>query len=222
MRGALGSRITSELDLCEGTHLCVSGNFVVFLSLSQDRYRCVRLSELDRAGDALVRQGLLKRSSDNSRAAQAAPQATCPRATRDLGLEPWAPAGRLFARQSWRRIGRFSVAILSAEHDLHWRSMAQIVAQVESWKVRHSSRIEALRARTTEFQSLRPLYPRPYRCLFDSLALLHYLHRFGLGATWVFGVRGEPFEAHCWLQSGETVLNDSVDRVVAHTPCAAF
>jgi hypothetical protein len=68
------------------------------------------------------------------------------------------------------------------------------------------------------FASLRLLYPRPYLCLFDSLALVHFLARFDLYPDWVFGVRADPFEAHCWVQAGSVVLNDTVERVSALTP----
>jgi hypothetical protein len=68
------------------------------------------------------------------------------------------------------------------------------------------------------FDSLRLFYPRPYLCLFDSLALIHFLARFGLYPDWVFGVQADPFEAHCWVQAGSVVLNDTVERVSAFTP----
>jgi hypothetical protein len=66
------------------------------------------------------------------------------------------------------------------------------------------------------FNCLRLFYPRPYLCLFDSLALLEFLAHHGLSPKWIFGVRGEPFEAHCWLQTRETVLNDTVERASSY------
>jgi hypothetical protein len=35
---------------------------------------------------------------------------------------------------------------------------------------------------------------------------------------WVFGVQSRPFAAHCWLQLGGVVLNDTVDHVKRYTP----
>jgi hypothetical protein len=55
-------------------------------------------------------------------------------------------------------------------------------------------------------------------CLFDSLALIHFLAQYGLYPDWVFGVSADPFEAHCWVQAGQVVLNDTVERVSAFTP----
>jgi hypothetical protein len=35
---------------------------------------------------------------------------------------------------------------------------------------------------------------------------------------WVFGVNADPFEAHCWVQAGNVVLNDTVAWVSGFTP----
>jgi hypothetical protein len=65
---------------------------------------------------------------------------------------------------------------------------------------------------------LRPLYPRDYLCLFDSLALIEFLAQHGLYPTWVFGVTSDPFMAHCWVQEGDTLLNDTVAHVGQFVP----
>lgn len=69
------------------------------------------------------------------------------------------------------------------------------------------------------FYRLRPfLFSADNACLFDSLVLILFLRRLGVFPEWVFGVRTGPFSAHCWLQHGHTVLNDSVDNVRSYTP----
>jgi hypothetical protein len=60
--------------------------------------------------------------------------------------------------------------------------------------------------------------PAPAKCLIRSFMLLRLLRRHGLDARWVFAVRTWPFEAHCWLQAGATVLDDARDRLVAYHP----
>ena len=60
--------------------------------------------------------------------------------------------------------------------------------------------------------------PAPAKCLIRSFMLLRLLRRHGLDARWVFAVRTWPFEAHCWLQAGATVLDDAGDRLVAYHP----
>ena len=54
--------------------------------------------------------------------------------------------------------------------------------------------------------------------LYDSLALLEYLARYGIYADWVFGVQTRPFAAHCWVQHGDIVFNDTVEHVSGYTP----
>jgi hypothetical protein len=68
------------------------------------------------------------------------------------------------------------------------------------------------------FKLLRPLFPRPYLCLFDSLALLEFLSGHDCFPHLVFGVVADPFEAHCWLQAGTMVLNDDLERTGRYKP----
>lgn len=68
------------------------------------------------------------------------------------------------------------------------------------------------------FKQCRPFYNRPLVCLFDSVCLLNFLALYGFYPSIVFAVIPEPFQAHCWLQEDEWVLNDSLERVDAYTP----
>jgi hypothetical protein len=72
-----------------------------------------------------------------------------------------------------------------------------------------------------DFAALRYVFPRSYLCLFDSLALVHFLAEYGQFPTWVFGVDAEPFTAHCWLQEGSILLNDTLANVSRYTPIMA-
>lgn len=75
--------------------------------------------------------------------------------------------------------------------------------------------------RAAAFARLLPWTPFQGECLFRSFMLLRFLQLAGQDARWVFGVRTWPFQAHCWLQVGETVLDDSADRVAPFTPIFA-
>lgn len=68
------------------------------------------------------------------------------------------------------------------------------------------------------YRAWRPWYPAPIVCLFDSLALMKFMLAIGAPGTMelVLGVRGMPFEAHCWLECAGNVLNDDAMY------CAAF
>ena len=75
---------------------------------------------------------------------------------------------------------------------------------------------------TKSFLRVRPWYPRNYVCLYDSLALMLLLESYRIRADWIFGVREDPFVAHCWVQHGETVLNDHFDRIRNYVPIMAI
>lgn len=76
----------------------------------------------------------------------------------------------------------------------------------------------ALLAAARRFDRLAPWLPRAGLCLMRSLAQRLYLARRGFSTAWVFGVRTWPFEAHCWLQAGEVVLDDSLAHARGFTP----
>lgn len=68
------------------------------------------------------------------------------------------------------------------------------------------------------FTRLRVWSPVGGQCLARSYMMLDFLRRLGLDADWVIGVRTWPFMAHCWLQAGDVVLDDDVERLAAYTP----
>ncbi|RIV92739.1 lasso peptide biosynthesis B2 protein [Aurantiacibacter xanthus] len=70
-----------------------------------------------------------------------------------------------------------------------------------------------------EFARIRAWFPKHQTsCLPDSLALSMFLGRYGHAITLAFGVTVHPFGAHCWVQTGTTLLNDTLDHVVRYTP----
>lgn len=73
-------------------------------------------------------------------------------------------------------------------------------------------------ALASQFHRARPFVPIETCCLLDSIAMIRFLARRGIFAKLVFGVTGDPFSAHCWVQRGDMVLNDTVGHVTSHTP----
>jgi hypothetical protein len=69
-----------------------------------------------------------------------------------------------------------------------------------------------------EFARARRYVPIEPTCLLDSLSLLRFLSRRGIPAHVIFGVAPEPFAAHCWVQAGDMVLNETLSDANAHTP----
>lgn len=76
----------------------------------------------------------------------------------------------------------------------------------------------ALCAAAHAFLRARRHLPLSRSCLLDSLALLIHLGHCRLPAQLVFGISIDPFCAHCWVQAGDLVLNDTVGNVRAYTP----
>lgn len=67
-------------------------------------------------------------------------------------------------------------------------------------------------ALAAQFASLRAYVPWTGRCFIQSMMLMKFLAAHGVYASWVFGVRTHPFEAHCWVELNEMVLNDTLDH----------
>jgi hypothetical protein len=55
-------------------------------------------------------------------------------------------------------------------------------------------------------------------CMFDSLCLTRFLEYYGISASIIIAVRTTPFEAHCWVQYGDLVLNDTMSNVQEFSP----
>lgn len=72
------------------------------------------------------------------------------------------------------------------------------------------------------FERSRRIVPIARNCLLDSLALDGWLAHRGFGSHLIFGVASRPFAAHCWLQTGDAILNDSYDNVSRFTPILAL
>jgi hypothetical protein len=116
---------------------------------------------------------------------------------------------------------RFLSACARVDWQLRTKGLSRALGRIERRRRRHAvpaslaaSRNELMAA----FIELRPWYPRAYLCLFDSLALLEFLASYRAFPQIVFGIVADPFQAHCWLQEGEVVINDSLERVGRYTP----
>lgn len=111
-----------------------------------------------------------------------------------------------------------AMACTKAHHALTRATLYQTVSRISTRKLRRagsdqSPSLERISRLIRIFDSWRAFFPRDYLCLYDSLALLEFLMHYGSRVDWVFGVTSDPFSAHCWLQHGNVVLNDSLDRV---------
>ena len=228
--------------LAKHAFVCQADEHLVFLDLKKDKYLClgrehsisvqemlmacssikdsvVRSKGLDRS-EARVVQSLLESGlfvHDKASGKTAVFASTEPPSTGVMIHTHASPATVKF-----RHVSNFVRATMLASMRLRWSSIESIVQGVERRKrdvkcvvINPCTRV---REHTAIFRALRRYYPRQYLCLFDSLALIEFLARYGIFPQWVFGVKMEPFGAHCWVQDGSTVLNDTAEFVRKFTP----
>jgi Transglutaminase-like superfamily len=226
--------------------LCRSSRYVVILDVRRDRYCSVLREQFellapwlngwtdayspdrpDHPTDAaaevarvLLSQGIL--TPDPTGAKPVRP-ITIPAPKSRVTLDRRPSHAVLFAKTA-----AFFLACRRADTALQRIRLETVVAHVASRRLpggRPQLVTTASKARATYltavFDALRLFYPRPYLCTFDSLALLEFLASEGVHPRWIFAVRAEPFHAHCWVQCGETLLNDRIERVSRFTPIMA-
>jgi len=124
--------------------------------------------------------------------------------------------------RSLRGIISFVAATTIATVMLRFGSLERAVRRVKERRARrpHSASFDVERTRDllAIFTHLRPfLFTSRDQCLFESLVLIEFLARYGIFPSWVFGVQSRPFAAHCWVQEGDRVLNDTLDHLGRYT-----
>lgn len=70
----------------------------------------------------------------------------------------------------------------------------------------------------TVFIEARRAVPVKPSCLYDSLALRQFLRWRRVHADLVIGAKLDPFGAHCWIQDGTMVLNDTLAAARGFAP----
>jgi hypothetical protein len=234
------SSVPGPFFLQSHVFLCRGKRHWVILDVDRDKYLCVDRGQFEALGPSLqgwegggpgagpLADDALALANDllglhilSDRAAHAkdALPTTYPLPTE--ALDPDAPAR--WRRWSGAHAGSFFLSSARASRELRRQRFQLTVEFVRSRKSRNAGRagpfdIALARSLVSVFDRLRWFYPRPYLCLFDSLALIHFLARFQVYPDWVFGVTADPFEAHCWVQAGSVVLNDTVAGVSGFTP----
>lgn len=218
--------------LRDGVSFCQVDGCLVFLDLDADRY--FRLSpHLERTlrsllkGDGspeedaheLVRRNVLTFLPDRE---TRRPSKTIEVPTRSL-LESTSGPARSSASVTLEVLG----VVAWTQLMLKSRRLDSIIQRTSAFRQRSTAGppstvdeppSQRLREATHQFMRSRLSVPIETCCLLDSLALVSFLARRGLPANLVFGVALDPFAAHCWVQAGTWVLNDTLGNVVAHTP----
>ncbi len=213
----------SPLRLRENVFMAKADGLLIFLDLGGDRYFALNSGLSSRLHAAIEANGegadedIVRRLRDAGAIAEpqaggrlfAPTQTQAPRRELESGAAGWAGA-------LWGAACRWA-----AERALHRQPLAEIVWRRGQERLRAIGRgaddHELIHA-ACAFAAARGLRGAREACLKEALALLYYLGRGGGAADWVFAVKGAPFAAHCWIQLGDLVLNDSLENVSAYTP----
>lgn len=244
----LARRSTLPLRLAKDVFSCVADNRVVFLDLRRNQYFCLNRYVTKTATDLLIALKLLGQTAMNETqtACAASDNKELQRVIKALtakGLlaqcqaneeqsdslripdpeNTMLPSGSTRIRAvSARELTAFFVASVKASLKLRYYPIRGTVQSIRAQKQHHTgvqpTDYDALRRLVSTFHQLRPFYIRKYLCLYDSLALMEFLAAYCFYPEWIFGVTAEPFSAHCWVQSGKYVLNDTVEGVRRYTP----
>jgi hypothetical protein len=215
-----GSAPAGDWRLASEVHGVAIGQDLVLLDVQADAYFClvdaassvavgpdgeVRIAE-PAVRETLIEAGLITPGARR-------PQRNITPAQRDVG--PAAPA-RLDAKTA----GRLLRATWIARRHLSSRSFAQLLgwAAARPGDQSDPEPTDALIAEATRFAAVRVWAPFDGACLARSYMALQYLRLCGHDASWVIGVRTWPFSAHCWLQAGDIVLDDTAARVLPYRP----
>lgn len=211
--------------LCDDLSFCRADDGLIFLDVGHDRYfrlpprlehAFITYLEGDAASDiaALVERQILTDAAPRSSHSAAA---AVPMPVRSA-IERYAPPRRP------RILTTLEVLAIvgTARRQMKQRPLKDVLAALTVARRRTQSQpaeddearlIEAI----DEFQRARPYVPIEPVCLLDSIALTRFLAQRGLYVHIVFGVAAEPFSAHCWVQAGDMVLNDTVGHATSYT-----
>lgn len=187
----------------------------VLRSLTQEGIDCCALPA--NFADRCIQQGLLQtRPSDPS---PFDPKGVCVAAPLS-DIKPSPQQVRILPRYA----ALFLTQYLMAEWEIRHRSLLQIAERIQQKKMRKNLRstTEAISTAVLQFRALRPwFFTADERCLLHALALSRFLMALGLNATWVIGVRLQPWAAHSWVQSGSLVLDGIPEQIREYKPIFA-
>lgn len=207
-------------------HLALRGRDAVFLDTRHGAYHC--LAEVAPLLSATPGRRMIEVHDRDLMSALEIAELVAPSPYEEAPRQPPPPLpGRdLACRGPLGRPGDLTgvvLTLLTSAADYHGRGFRHLLASIrrEPADVERLSAMAPsanLEAEVLGFQAWLPWAPFQGLCLYRSFMLLRHLRRRGHDALWLFGVRTWPFEAHCWLQVGDMVLDDSADRISAYTP----
>ncbi|WP_157215280.1 lasso peptide biosynthesis B2 protein [Flavisphingomonas formosensis] len=217
-----------HLALRTGISFCCVDGRLLFLDVIADRYFCLsaraeecflglvgtggRVADRKDALDALISRGMLVE------APTPVPLRPCtlPPLPEESVLDQPLPRGSL--RQAVGALGRLTAVQLR----LKIAGLARTLTSISVMKARLEpvrGNPDMLLCRTMAgFGRATGVATILDNCLGQSIAIAHDMLARGLGPDVVLGVRLGPFNAHCWVQYENRLVNDRFDMVRTFTP----
>jgi hypothetical protein len=230
--------------LADHVFVCVNGEHLVILDLKEDRYWALEAAQTA-ALSSLVAGWPVKAADSSGSADSPSPEASAvievlqgrgiltdhvPPGKDATPVTAIVPRRELVTENETAagpRMGNwwtFFTASAFAKFALRVWPFERVIRRVKRRKELLASKageLDAERARklVEAFARYRVfLFSSKDECLYDSFALLEFLARYGIYPNWHFGVQTRPFAAHCWVQQGDIVFNDTVEHVSGYTP----
>jgi hypothetical protein len=216
-----------DIALRSGLSFCIASDRAIFLDLPQNRYFCLS----PRANDAFI--AMADGVAAPSERAQLESQLPADLlAAKDQWIGPpklpdWKPVTRsLIDRQTVRpgKIATFNAVVyfVLARSSIRLFSLARIISTIERRKAAVSPKAMCDRPDLTEivaaYEQSSVHIARHDRCLPRSIAMTRHLLSAGIVPTLVFAVMVRPFQAHCWVQYEDQLLNDQPETIRNFTP----
>lgn len=194
-----------EVRLPWGVCAVAHGDWVVFLDLARNRYQAASLTQAAGLIAAPAHEAAGGESEQNWQGlAQAGLVSRATRREQPLRLHS-------DVRVSWRDLALLARACIWAGRIVKRGAMLEAFYYIRRRKARLTNGVVDLAEAKpvhSKFAAGRIWYPASYVCLFDSLALSHFLIGQGVCSDLVFGVRSRPFSAHCWVEVDGVILDD--------------
>lgn len=212
--------MTGELWCAAGVYLARVGEDIVVLDVNADQYHCL----LDGADWIVVGDGGSIAVPDESAANLLLETGFAVRERPHSSRRTPHPARRPLAAASppsGRTILRAGFELAAATMSFRGKSLHQLVRSCgpASSPAPHALHdVRTLIESVAAVQAALPWIPFEGECLQRAFQVRRVLARRGIRPDWVFGVRTWPFAAHCWLQIGDLVIADTLDRVTRYTP----
>lgn len=216
-----------HLRLRDGLHFCNCAGRIVFLDVHTDRYFAlsgkadqafrawiageVTVEEPDEHLNCLMRINVLVLDTGHGKIG-IVPSLQC--ATRDFQPRPVGSAFLVGAKAFLLRYG--------ARRNIRSQSLRAVLRDVRERKAALTffaqDAVAEISLACKAFGSTGWVFQSKDQCLPEAIALHRLCLNRGVPASLFIGVSVNPFTAHCWVQHGDAVINDRVERIRQFTP----